>query len=83
MARPTSAGAEPPRFMRYQAAEEYSGISKETLIRCVRDGLLPCVKPGGKSRSRIYLDRNDLDAFLTAARRPATAGPLAPESAGE
>ena len=66
-----------PRWLEVWEAETYSGLSEGTLRRFIRDGLLPVTKPGGKPKSRIRIDRLDLDALMQAGRVEARTGPLA------
>lgn len=51
-----------------------------TVRRLIRDGVIPVVKLGGKSKSRIRVRRQDLDALIAANYVPATSGPLAAKS---
>jgi excisionase family DNA binding protein len=58
-------------------AADYIGVSEASLRRLIRDGAVPISKPGGKLRSRIRIQRQDLDALMAAGRIEATTGPLA------
>jgi len=64
------------RWLEVWEAGRYSGLSEGTLRRFIRDGVLPVSKPGGKPKSRIRIDRHDLDALMAAGRVEATTGPL-------
>ena len=55
----------------------YLNVSPATVRRLRRDGVLPVVKLGGKSKSRIRFRQADLDALIAANTSPATTGPLA------
>lgn len=55
----------------------YLNVSIATVRRFRRDGVLPVVKLGGKSKSRIRFRQSDLDALIAANTSPATTGPLA------
>jgi hypothetical protein len=69
-----------PRWLEMWEASIYSGFPEGTLRRFARDGVLPITKPGGKPKSRIRIDRHDLDALMAAGYQPATTGPLANKS---
>lgn len=66
-----------PVLMDAWQACDYLGLPRSTFDKWVRAGLIPAVRPGGQPRSRLWFRREDLDAFIAAAMRPATAGPLA------
>jgi excisionase family DNA binding protein len=54
--------ATPPRFLSYEAAVAYCGLSVATLRRMLRDGRLRRVQPPGCSR--VLIDRLQLDEVL-------------------
>ncbi len=56
---------------------DYLNLTPQTVRRLHRDGVLPSVKLGGKSKSRIRFKQSDLDAVIESGYRPATSGPLA------
>lgn len=70
-------GQNEPRWLEVWEAEGYTGLSEGTLRRFIRDGVLPVTKPGGKPKSRIRIDRRDLDRLMEFGRVEATTGPLA------
>ena len=59
-------------------AAAYLNVSPATVRRFRRDGVLPVVKLGGQSRSRIRFRRTDVEALIESGYTPATKGPLAP-----
>ena len=60
---------------------DYLNFTEGAVRRLIRDGVIPVVKLGAKSKSRIRVRRADLDALIAANYRPATSGPLAGRSA--
>lgn len=70
-----------PPLMSPATTADYAGVSEWTIRRWINEGLLPYARPSGKQGGRILIARKDIDAFLTAATVPATAGPLADRTA--
>lgn len=58
-------------------AAEYGGWTVRQVRRWCEEGKLPHYKPG----KSLEFTKSDLDAFLAASRREATAGPLAAKGA--
>lgn len=58
-------------------AAAYLNVSVPTMWRLRRDGVVPVVKLGDKTKSRVRVRREDLDALIAAGYQPATSGPLA------
>lgn len=55
------------------AAARYLNVTERWIARALTEGRIPKVKLG----LLVRIDKRDLDAFIEAARREATAGPLA------
>jgi excisionase family DNA binding protein len=72
-----------PVLMDAWDACDYLGVPRSTFDKWTRQGLIPTVRLGGRARSRLRFRRSDLDAFVSAATTPASAGPLARRSVGE
>jgi excisionase family DNA binding protein len=53
------------RYLRYEEAEQYTGLHRVTLWRAVRDGSL---KASGYKRA-IRFDVRDLDKFMASRNR--------------
>jgi hypothetical protein len=64
-------------WMRVAPGATYMGMTEHALRRLIRDGVIPTYKPGGKPKSRIFLNRHDLDRLIAASKVEATTGPLA------
>jgi excisionase family DNA binding protein len=58
-------------------AATYLNVTPATVRRFRRDGVLPVIKLGGQSKSRIRFRRADVDALIESGYTAATAGPLA------
>ena len=58
-------------------AATYLNVTPATVRRFRRDGLLPVIKLGGHTKSRIRFRRADIDALIESGYTPATTGPLA------
>ena len=52
-------------------------VAPSTVRRFRRDGLLPVIKLGGQTKSRIRFRRTDVEALIEAGLIPASTGPLA------
>ena len=52
-------------------------VAPQTVRRFRRDGVLPVVKLGGKSKSRIRFRECDVLALIESGYQHATSGPLA------
>jgi hypothetical protein len=50
-----------PRYMDYEQAGEYSGVSGEAIRSYVRLGYFPVIRKNGKR----WIDKEDLDRFMT------------------
>lgn len=68
-----------PVLLSYPEAAAYLGTPEETVRGWGKRGILPLVKLGGATRSRVRIRRADLDAFIEASTIPAIWGPLSAE----
>lgn len=60
----------------WQAAD-YLGYTESAVRRLVRDGVIPVIKLGGKTKSRLRVRQSALDALIEASTSPARTGALA------
>jgi predicted DNA-binding transcriptional regulator AlpA len=61
--------ADGPRWVRWEAAAAYSGLSKKTLQRHYRAGEFPIIKLRGGQSARALIDLDDLDTWLESRKR--------------
>jgi excisionase family DNA binding protein len=57
---------EPPEWMSVERAADYMGCSPERIWKLKARGQIPYHQEG--SRARVFLHRNDLDAFMSKSR---------------
>ena len=50
-----------PRYMHYDQAGEYIGVSAEAIRAYIRQGYFPVIRKNGKR----WVDKEDLDRFMT------------------
>jgi hypothetical protein len=50
-----------PRYMDYEQAGEYIGVSAEAIRAYIRQGYFPVIRKNGKR----WVDKEDLDRFMT------------------
>ncbi len=56
------------RYFNAREASTYTGIPRSTLYDMAKNGEIPSIRMGSRTKSRIKFDREDIDRFLQSRK---------------